>query len=839
MATAPLVRTRTEEIVGSALKRLEDKFPGHQFSETDLSISRSTAAMLDRVQRDIASAAAQLAEEQQRIPARGGRHLRAPKPRWQAEHRRPTLAQKLREFETEQQSIDDARRKIVQPTDGQAGYRILEQLCAHVDEHMVTLSDAFTRIDRDCSWTLDRSEWTKFLDTVGCLVPGGLDGTLRPPTGAEIDASWSLLDSDGDGKISFEEFLGVLRTQQSELRKQRQPDQDQEREQQQLQDKREQQQGVVDPVAPDGVPTRSRHHCRRRLLCSSQVNEIQNSIASSAVSGTIWEPTKKITSALTRWLAENAELCGYLPPDVIHEMVRDCDAVVVREGQPLLRYGELVSGVVVVIKGSASAFLPVSQNLHALDAKAPVRASVVESNQSGTAAVDGRPDLLKGLRTVLATQAAAKRWLSRSRRPCSNAAVKSQVQAHSDASAHRPVGGRRGATLFSPGCAGDGAVSMYELKFGSGEMLGEQRAFHNVNAAAVKRHGMMTVSATIQATEDCLGIAIHKPEHIVQLRDAYMRSQEFKIGFLRSISHYKHCSEHSLARIARSLRRRTYTAGTTLVRQGERDNKVYFCVAGKLQVTQHAQASACPSEAAVDNTIAVLGAHSCFGDWAVLGAASPGDSLEQGGANTHRGRTATLQCLTECDLLEMDGYNFLRTVEPRVQAALRHKRQLVESGELSMSAATQAVDDHLRRTGAVSASTGTCNSSGYGAGLYGIIRMPRKGSAAAAVATGDIDGNSTGGELLVSDTAAQFFSTTRHCPVLPQKPSPPVTPPKAQELQSGGRRQRNGCLITEGLPRQRSHSEPNMTHVGYQGMLPPIKQGPGGRLILERAISSR
>ena len=40
---------------------------------------------------------------------------------------------------------------------------------------------------------------------------------------------------------------------------------------------------------------------------------------------------------------------------------------------------------------------------------------------------------------------------------------------------------------------------MCELKFGSGEMLGEQRAFHNVDAAAVKRHGMMTVSATIQA----------------------------------------------------------------------------------------------------------------------------------------------------------------------------------------------------------------------------------------------------------------------------------------------------------------------------------------------------
>jgi CRP-like cAMP-binding protein len=376
------------------------------------------------------------------------------------------------------------------------------------------------------------------------------------------------------------------------------------------------------------------------------------------------------------------------------------------------------------------------------------------------------------------------------------------------------------------------------------------------------KHGMMTVSATIQATEDCLGIAIRKPEHIVELRDAYMRSQEFKMGFLRSTSHYKHCSEDSLVGIARSLRRRTYSAGTTLVRQGELDNKVYFCVAGKLQITQHAQAAAA-SEAAVDNAMAVLGARSCFGDWAVLGAAaapSP-DSLEQGVVNTQPERMATVQCLTECDLLEMDGYNFLRTVEPRVQEALRHKRQLVESGELSMAAATELVDDHLRRTGAMSASTGTCNSSRRGAGLYDIIRKPRKGSGAAAVVPGGTDTDSAkrqampplhvqplhaGGKMLLSDTAAQFFSRKQHHPPPSLNPSPPVTPPKAQGWQSGGRRKQNrrfitgcGSSCTEGLPRQRSQSEPNIAPVADEGLHPPIRRGPGGRCVLERAIVSR
>jgi hypothetical protein len=58
----------------------------------------------------IASATAQLTEEHQRdMSARGGEHTRAPKPRWQAEHRRPTLAQKLREFEAEH-TVDQSQR---------------------------------------------------------------------------------------------------------------------------------------------------------------------------------------------------------------------------------------------------------------------------------------------------------------------------------------------------------------------------------------------------------------------------------------------------------------------------------------------------------------------------------------------------------------------------------------------------------------------------------------------------------------------------------------------------------------------------------------------------------
>ena len=83
---------------------------------------------------------------------------------------------------------------------------------------------------------------------------------------------------------------------------------------------------------------------------AEQLHEIENSIAASAVSGTIWVPTKKVVGALERWLVENAELCAYLPPQTVREIVEECDPLVVPRGQPLLRYGEIVAGVVVLIE---------------------------------------------------------------------------------------------------------------------------------------------------------------------------------------------------------------------------------------------------------------------------------------------------------------------------------------------------------------------------------------------------------------------------------------------------------------------------------------------------------
>ena len=128
-----------------------------------------------------------------------------------AKQRPADLAAKLVAFEAEQQSMDEARHKLARGADREsvedAGRAILEQLCAHVDQHMVKLCDAFAKIDSDGSRALDRTEWARFLAATDCVVPGEVAGSFRAPTEAEIAVSWSKLDIDGDGEVGFGDLI--------------------------------------------------------------------------------------------------------------------------------------------------------------------------------------------------------------------------------------------------------------------------------------------------------------------------------------------------------------------------------------------------------------------------------------------------------------------------------------------------------------------------------------------------------------------------------------------------------------------------------------------------------
>ncbi len=104
---------------------------------------------------------------------------------------------------------------------------------------------------------------------------------------------------------------------------------------------------------------------------------------------------------------------------------------------------------------------------------------------------------------------------------------------------------------------------------------------------------------------------------------------------------------------------------------------VYFGVSGKLQVSIGASA------------VSVLGPGNCFGDWGVLNGGEP--------------RNTKLSCMGPCELLVVHGFNFMRSVDPRVLGALRDKQKRVEQG-LTWTDATTDVDEVLRKNGEVLAS---------------------------------------------------------------------------------------------------------------------------------------
>ena len=241
-------------------------------------------------------------------------------------------------------------------------------------------------------------------------------------------------------------------------------------------------------------------------------------------------------------------------------------------------------------------------------------------------------------------------------------------------------------------------------------------------------------------------------------------------------------------------------------------------------------------------SLAVLGASSCFGDWAVLAAEK---------------RSATLRCLTECDVLEIDAYNFLRAVEPKVQAALRRKRQLVEEGGQSLASATQTVEEEQRRQ---------CQASDTS--LFGIIRKPKHGTPEASRAMGDSQAtraeegvpSSLGapvwtplksgrrGDNLRSDTASEFFEARRDrlygLGEERQAPTPPLR--ACGDAMSGVvgamRLQRASLAATTGetgLPRQRSNSCPPELQEPTPPLSPPSTGGGSGAVGRSRGLLRR
>ena len=67
------------------------------------------------------------------------------------------------------------------------------------DEKLLELRKTFAMFDKDSDGTIGRSELE------ACLIASGLH-----PTAAEMDQLYKMMDTDGNGVISFEEFIRVM-----------------------------------------------------------------------------------------------------------------------------------------------------------------------------------------------------------------------------------------------------------------------------------------------------------------------------------------------------------------------------------------------------------------------------------------------------------------------------------------------------------------------------------------------------------------------------------------------------------------------------------------------------
>ena len=184
-----------------------------------------------------------------------------------------------------------------------------------------------------------------------------------------------------------------------------------------------------------------------------------------------------------------------------------------------------------------------------------------------------------------------------------------------------------------------------EMTFPPFTCFGEKRAFYNADDAKVLETGAQSVQMTVRATKDgdVKLLAVYRIDDIHAIMRAYQASMQDKIRFLRKMPQYKDKSDAELDKLAGFMRRTWAFEGDTIVSEGDEADSVYFVVSGQLSVTK-----AQPNGSR--KVVNVLGA---------------GASLGQMGVVQDNGkRAATCSALTDCELLIIHKYNFIRLSDP-------------------------------------------------------------------------------------------------------------------------------------------------------------------------------
>ncbi len=545
-----------------------------------------------------------------------------------ASFKRQSLAERLDAFEQEVNEVDNVRSELQVERVGvvNSGEVILSHLFHYIERTMAKVLDVFERIDTDGSGEIDREEFRRAVAMMGFEVPGAIPETLRKPEQFEVDAAFDVLDADGGGAVEIDEFLVAMKTQRKQA----------------AQEALERQQRGEACV---GNATSAR---KANELTTEERHDIHRTISLCSGNGGMWRPPEKVAKFLEKWLW-HVELFSFMSPEQRRVFCTACDVLCVHKDEAVLRKGDVSGGILLLYEGISAIYLPRSQHISMIDAKAGVRQDAVKSKVADSKIATLVEDAVRQAEDS-AEQSDMEKEMSAA---AESAARKWHVRTN-----------RRGAEDLS-------AVKrdLVELTFGPGEVFGEERAFHNINSDLVRNQGLLTVSATVVALEPCQFISFKQPQVLITLEQAYNRLQDYKISFLKRIPHYKFCSGSSLRLLARNMRRIICAPRQVLASEGEPASSAYFIVAGKMQVEQGGK------------PVAVLGPESCFGDWGVINGES---------------RAASLSCVTECEVLVIHAYNFIRTVDKRIVAALKEKQALVQAGK-SFASATQIVDTQVRQ----------------------------------------------------------------------------------------------------------------------------------------------
>ena len=184
-----------------------------------------------------------------------------------------------------------------------------------------------------------------------------------------------------------------------------------------------------------------------------------------------------------------------------------------------------------------------------------------------------------------------------------------------------------------------------EMLFPPYSSFGELRAFHNAEAASVLREGTKTVQMTVRATmqEDVSVLLVNREEDIAAVMAAYRSSLDDKVAFLQTLQQYQNSGEDAVRRLASFMRRVWVAEGDTVVIEGEEADAVYFVMSGQLRVSK------CQPDGKM-GVVNVLGAGTSFG--------------QMGCVQKDGKRGASCVALTNCELLCIHRYNFVRSSDP-------------------------------------------------------------------------------------------------------------------------------------------------------------------------------